>query len=727
MNVWCHLPTIFGMRPNSFRSKRALRFVGLLMLCVALITTLFIGISMQVNASANKTISFQGRLLDTFGGAVPDGHYNIQFKIYEGGSGNERENPDGNLVWTESYTNNGSPTGGVQLKNGSFSINLGSINPFGDSVNWNHDTLWLSMNVAGSSMSCTAFGSGSCTADGEMIPMKRMTATPYSMNSGAVGGKTASDLVQLGQGVQTDSRNDTSSIFINKTGTGNLLQLQSSASDIFTITNSGDILLGGGNISIGGPSAESITIGSNSEAANQDIIVGSGSSTAGGSTTIQAKDSVTISTNGETKAIFSGTENTVFFGNGESSDLPNSFTVQGTNSSASGVDGGSLVIQGGNATIGDSNGGNITIGGGSGSGSGASGLVVIKTPTFQTADLQSCDEDCTIAQSNVDNNGALLLSAEEADLVFTIPDPTIKTAGRVIYVTTGDESNSFKLAVNGLGGDEVTLKPGTTTTLFWNGNDWTTVGSPGTESISAGNVDGTDSVQIGKPDDESTTLLTLDKSASAPAISNEALLGSMYYDTTAGKVQCYEATGWGDCGSSPDVFVTLSPEYTNAVTNGSSLGELTSDICSDTLSINDGSSSQPEVCGVNETYNFYNWTSAESSEQTKSIYVTYQLPSTFQSFAENSMSLNGRTDGANASVNFQLYRNSGEGLVACGTSTTVSTGAQAEWQKATAAGLSDPANCEFSSGDSIVIKIDLNASNGANAYVSNLGFVFSNN
>lgn len=722
MNAWCHLPTIFGMRLFVYRRRRMLRFVGLFMICVAVITTLFVSISNQTNAAANKTISFQGRLLDSYGAAVPDAHYNIQFKIYQGGAGNTQNNPGGTLVWTETYINNGSPTGGVQLKNGSFTVNLGSKNPFADSVDWDHETLWLSMNVAGSSTSCTTFGSGTCAADGEMIPMKRMTATPYSMNAGAVGGKSASDLVQLGQGMQTDGRNGVSSISINKTGTGSLIQLQNSGSDVFTVTNTGDILFGNGNISIGGPNAESITIGSNSETANQDIIIGSGGSASGGSTTIRGKDSVAISTNGQERATFSGTDNSVTFGNGELSEAPNNFTIQGTNSSANEVDGGSLVIQGGDATVGDANGGNITIGGGAGSGTGTSGIVVIKNPTFQTASTQACDENCYISQSSIDNNGAISLEAETSGLTFEMNDPKITTAGKVMYVTTTANSLDFTLSINGGGqGNELILKPETTTTLFWNGSDWTVTGSPNSSSLTNEVIDDVESIRVGK-DAGSTTLLTLDKSDSAPVITDEALLGSMYYDTTLGKLQCFEASGWGDCGSSPDVFVTLSPEYSNAVTNGSALGDFTSDICSSTLGINDGSSSQPEVCSEDETYNFYNWTSSEISEQTKSIYVNYQLPDSFKEFAENSMYLDGRTDSADSSVSYQVYRNSGEGLVSCGSSVTVSSGVQTTWQKTTF----DPSSCSFNAGDRLVIKIDLSSSNDANAYVGNLGFVFSN-
>ena len=202
----------------------------------------------------------------------------------------------------------------------------------------------------------------------------------------------------------------------------------------------------------------------------------------------------------------------------------------------------------------------------------------------------------------------------------------------------------------------------------------------------------------------------------------------MYYDTTLGKVQCYEAEGWGACGAAPDTFVTISPEYTNAVMNGADIGTITSDLCSDALNINDGSSSQPTVCGTDETYNFYKWTTGETTNQTRSIFVTYQLPSTFKEFVAGSTSLMGRTDSADSSVTYQVYRDSsGSGLISCGGSpVSVSTGSQSSWQKATAASGADPSTCGFEAGDSILIRVNLTAKSNANAYVSNLGFTFSN-
>ena len=224
-----------------------------------------------------------------------------------------------------------------------------------------------------------------------------------------------------------------------------------------------------------------------------------------------------------------------------------------------------------------------------------------------------------------------------------------------------------------------------------------------------------------------TTLFTVDKGASAPiAANNDALLGSMYYDTTLGKLQCYESDGWGACGSSPDNIITISPEYTNAVLHGTGIGTMTSDICSDYLDINDGTSGQSTICGSNETYNFYKWTSPQATAQTYSIYVTYQLPGTFKSFNSGQTSLMGRTDSANSSVSYQIYRSNASGLTPCGSSISVSSGVQSTWQTATASGSADPSTCSFTAGNSIVVKITITASQNANAYVGNLNFAFSN-
>jgi trimeric autotransporter adhesin len=1180
--------------------RRVYRIFGVSILLIGLFTLGILGTSSPVHAASgiNPKLNFQGRLYTSSGATVPDGYYNLQFKIYQDGDGlsanDSTGSPSGSLKWTESWLNvNGK---GVQIKNGFMSVDLGSVTAFGSSIDWNQDTLWLSLNIGSTNGSCASFAV--CTPDGEMLPMKRLSSTPYSLNSGQLGGLTSGQFVQLAQGVQTEAGNSTNSISLNKTGTGgNFINLQSAGTNVFTVTNTGELTFGGdanhsisintassgsaggvlnvvagsggagsgsaggalvlqggsaggtngnggnvaidsgaktgsgseGLIAIGTARASTIYLGTATLAATQNILIGAnstagsttnvtlgnGSGATSGTTTLQAKTALTINTNGIARASFDNA-GSVYFGNGVSATAPSNFTISGTSSTATAVAGGTLSVQGGNATTGNANGGNISLSGGSGVGSGASGLVVLSTPTFSTtANDPNCytsgslvASSCTIAVNSVNNSSAILAGFNTDGKTATLPDPTQLTAGRVVYVTAANGSNDFTLIVNGGGlGNQIAMRQNTTATMLWNGADWTAAGASSSttlqsaydntlqsaggaelvvsktnstngltirDSVGANAVNGTllsvqtgsastllsvnsnvteyasnsggetaggtsatfpsntwsalsgtttsryntagnyiatgqasvastttatantgvknqlvnssgaatalnanttynvsfttrllsgtftdmnvyysvngsiasvvcastatsltsvwnkvnctfttpasgisssnailirqtaasartfyvdnlsvtiaadynfasdssvsdsgnfstnwtystgigagsvtrntsdgndasDSAQVtistgaanagvrnklgsnplpstlyrmtvyaklssgtftdfkmrysrnnganytdcvdystqtvttsawtkitcymttdaiaptspyvyfaegsssartfmvdsfsmtlqtattpnvqvgGGVNGGPTTLFTLDKGASAPIASdNDALLGSMYYDTTLGKLQCYEADGWGACGSSPDNVVTISPEYTNAVMHGTGVGTMTSDLCSDTLNINDGSSGQSTICGTNETFNYYKWTSPQATAQTYGIYVTYQLPGTFKSFSSGQTSLMGRTDSGNATVNYQIYRSDATGLTSCGSSVAVSTGVQTSWQTGVASGSADPSTCNFAPGNSIVFKINVTASSNASAYVGNLNFIYSN-
>lgn len=766
MNVWCSFLTIF-------KQRRTLQIAGLLTLCVALITMLFLGAAAQAAPGVNQTLSFQGRLLNGSGQPVPEGYYNIQFKIYQDGSGDEAGNPDGTLEWTETYINNGG-NNAVHVKNGYFSVDLGSKNPFGNQVDWNQDTLWLSMNVAGSSSVCSTFGTAPCLADGEMLPMKRLTSSPYAMNSGKLGGKTADDFLQIGTAQQPGNFN------ISGTGMANILQGTSSVLTPMLDGNSEGTLSIGENmvaninmgvannkdqsINIGtGNANKLITIGTNSNYSTLTLKGGTGGvrvQSAGGfavNNTLSGVDSLLVTSEGDTEislvessnftvktaggnAIFDVSSNRNIYTDYDSAlqvrgnaYFHNGLTIQGTATYT--TPGGynmSSAISIPNYTVGQYS-SIFAFGLPASSSATARGMLVsdARTGNHQaTIGVLSADENQILGFSwngssstgyltNTANsialqgNGLDILTATNASGQARVGIGNNATSGYALDVT-GSTNVSDNYAINGV---NVLNNTG----LNFTGASTANISAASGQALqlTGSSVKVGDGTASGDP-----TLLTLDKGAAAPGATGDAVLGSMYYDTTLGKVQCYEADGWGACSSSPDNFITLSPEYTNAVTNGSGIGEMTSDICSDALNINDADNGT-EVCGTNETYNFYNWTSEQTSAQTKDIYVTYQLPSSFTGFVEGSTSLVGRTDSANSAVNYRVYKNTASGLVACGSSVSVSTGAQTAWQKVTATGTADPANCNFTANDSIVIKISLSAEDAANAYASTLSFAFS--
>ena len=120
-----------GLKKTGFR---------LLLLCTLLgvFLALFLTSFRPAGATSgiNQTVNFQGRLLNSSGATVPDGYYNIEFKIYQDGDGQSvgdtTGSPSGSLKWTEDYLNYN--TQGVKVVNGYLSVNLGSINAFGGSI-----------------------------------------------------------------------------------------------------------------------------------------------------------------------------------------------------------------------------------------------------------------------------------------------------------------------------------------------------------------------------------------------------------------------------------------------------------------------------------------------------------------------------------------------------------------------------------------------------------------
>jgi fibronectin-binding autotransporter adhesin len=368
------------------------------LLLVGLFAFIFNSVPIEAATGVNQTINFQGRLLNNQGATAPDGFYNIQFKIYQDGDGQSVGNttglPAGSLKWTESHLNTNSQ--GVKVINGYLSVNLGSITAFGTSIDWNQDTLWLSMNVGNTNTTCTPFSS--CTPDGEMVPMQPMTSAPYALNSGRLGGLTSSEFVQIAQGLQTDASN-AETIAINKTGTGNILDLQKSGNSVFLISNTGQTTItttatnallvrdasgsgflsvdtSGGIVKIGATGASSsnstiniadtasgiqtVSIGSTNSSSTTTIRAGSGGITLNGDITISSGKNFTQSGTG-TFSTGSGS-NTL---NGDTSIAANkNFTQNGTGTFSTGS--GTNTLNGDTTVAGTKtftvNGGNTSLG-----------------------------------------------------------------------------------------------------------------------------------------------------------------------------------------------------------------------------------------------------------------------------------------------------------------------------------------------------------------------------
>ena len=241
----------------------------------------------QAHAAINQQINFQGKLTNPDGTNVTNGTYSILFSIYTVASG-------GVAVWTETQSS-------VGVTDGIFRVALGSVTALPGSVDFNSASIFLAVKVGG---------------DPEMAPRVQFTSSPYAFNSDTLDGRDSTGFVQLGVAAAQTDATANPSIFINKTAAGNLLQLQASASNILTLSNTGAFNLvgsltsGSGAISLSGNAASNLTTSSgaltltsaaaatwSTTAGNLTIQAGSGTVSLGSSTALIADAALSITSN----------------------------------------------------------------------------------------------------------------------------------------------------------------------------------------------------------------------------------------------------------------------------------------------------------------------------------------------------------------------------------------------------------------------------------------------
>jgi hypothetical protein len=127
---------------------------------------------LQTVTTVPGTVGFEGFLTTTGGAPLADGTYSVTFRVYDAATA-------GNTLWTETQTN-------VQVKNGLYSVALGSITPFGSNVF--NGSRWIGVTV----------GAGS-----ENTPRTQISSVPFALNadnSNKIGGGVLTNLIALFEG-----------------------------------------------------------------------------------------------------------------------------------------------------------------------------------------------------------------------------------------------------------------------------------------------------------------------------------------------------------------------------------------------------------------------------------------------------------------------------------------------------------------------------------------------
>lgn len=820
-------------------------------LVIALILALIIWLlyvftpPVSANPGVNEQINFQGRLFTEEGATVPDGFYNIQFKIYSGGDGQDEDNPSGTLLWTEDHLNDNDE--GVTIQNGFLSVALGSIETFDSSIDWNDDTLWLSINVANTDENCSDFEN--CNPDGEMLPMKRLTATPYSLNSAMLGGIPSSGFVQLGRGLQ-EVDSSTAAVHLNQIGSGDLLDLQANGESILTLSQAGDMEFGGDSdrsISVRPASSDegsSLTVSAGDAAEGSDmdggdLVLRGGSGDGTGDDGAVRVESIlevadladadndtiichnssyqiascdasfadesyvtlqnayengnTIQTNGSNGDVVTTLADNTNFIIDHGSGSNGRFAVQNDGADVLGVTSSDVEVNGDFQATGNTVAQAAEDGANTFQLQNANGAALFSLSTTQeenvvansgaeetgtfSSDWNAFDGNGTATIARNDSDQANIASGNASVQIETTTDENVGVRNNLASnpETETDYIVSFsaRLGAGSAFSDlEIAYSPdgGTNTTNCDNNTyntqeivdtEWrriTCVLTTPSDSVSQPNLiirqssapgsprtfyvdnvsmidqnaaagQSVNSLRVGGATSQGPTLLTLDSYADAPFTgADTAFAGSMYFDTTQSSIQCYDGSAWTACGATPDSSVTLTPEYAGAILNGdesSGVGVMTADFCA-----NDSDLSIGDLCESGESRSYYQWTSPQASMQSYSIFVSYELPPTFESFADsNTIRLTWRTDSANGddgTVAYQVFRDaSNSGVTSCdGTNSSTETNPSADtWHTTIYEG--DEIQCGFSGNDRVIFKIDVSARNNANVYVEDLQFTYT--
>ncbi|MDZ7744295.1 MAG: hypothetical protein U5K77_00835 [Candidatus Saccharibacteria bacterium] len=209
---------------------------GLLFVLFLFVWSILIPPLQSTSAATSEYLNFQARLYNSTGNIVPDGTYNLEFKLHDHATntGGAQGSCSGSCAWRETRTS----TDQVTVRNGYFSVNLGSVTSLPD-INWDQD-LWLSMNIG---------GTGSPTWDGEMTPRIKLTAIPHALSAGQLNQDDGTNRGTLNFSSIT---NDPSILLPDASGTIALLQGDQTFTGQLTLSASGTALNVTNNTTVGG-------------------------------------------------------------------------------------------------------------------------------------------------------------------------------------------------------------------------------------------------------------------------------------------------------------------------------------------------------------------------------------------------------------------------------------------------------------------------------------------
>src|SRR3989338_2773969 len=172
-----------------------------------------------------KEINSQAKLSDATNVTVPDGTYNVAFRLYTTPVSATTTN-----IWEELHNTAGTR---IQVTNGLLSVMLGQVTSLAN-VNMNQ-TLYLGVEIG---------GTGAPAWDGEMSPRKQLGAVPAAFVADTLDGLDSQQFVRTDAPSTIAASSAETLLTLNQQGAGNVLTLMTGASTVFTVNTNGNVGVG---------------------------------------------------------------------------------------------------------------------------------------------------------------------------------------------------------------------------------------------------------------------------------------------------------------------------------------------------------------------------------------------------------------------------------------------------------------------------------------------------
>jgi hypothetical protein len=164
-----------------------------IVLTVALSITTSFGVLASLPTTAAQSVpykvNFQGRLTDNNGNILPDGSYNIKFRLFDAPSAGTNKFEEDRVFAAADNR--------VSIQNGLFNIQFGDITAITPALFSGAFTLYLEVELPTPASSTCASNGCAVFTEGAMTPRQSMASSPYAISADTLDGIDSSGFAQL--------------------------------------------------------------------------------------------------------------------------------------------------------------------------------------------------------------------------------------------------------------------------------------------------------------------------------------------------------------------------------------------------------------------------------------------------------------------------------------------------------------------------------------------------